>query len=63
MPADEFFSLTMMDCIKVSGLRHLVPGLQTAKTQGIKWITDNKPYLLHSSPTAAMSCVLSYFIN
>ncbi len=45
MPADQLFSLTMMGCMKVSGLQQLVPELQTAKAQGIKWIACvvNKP--------------------
>lgn len=49
MPADKYFSLTMMDCMKVSGLKQPVPGLQTTKTQRIKWIAfaDYKLHLLH----------------
>lgn len=47
MPAVEFLSLTMMDCIKVNGSWYVVPGLQTTKTRGIKRIAcaDDKPYL------------------
>lgn len=64
MPADEFFSLTMTGFMKVSGLRQIVPEPQTAKTQRIKWraCADYKPHLLHSSPAAAVSCGLSYFM-